>query len=853
MKRILKSIISISLMVSMLAISLCGCAKKKDANAIALNDAVNNSINYVFRENMIPNLEGIENPILMGNYENVILSYFKGNLNYFATLDKNGELSELFTVSDDYKVERGVLGKNGNIYCLCHKVIENENTDSGEFGDSGEFVGEEFAVEEVAGEEISDEEVVVEETEDEGVAADEGIMEDAENAEADGIVEAEGSAEDEGIAEEEGIVEEDMPAEMEMPKDYGQASFLLSYSMTGHCFFEADLSEAFASISSEGDYFYINDIVELNGEVYISGAFGVIIVDSMGQCKDAISNTNLDKRIRSLEGLFVDKEDNLLGMAYYNDAFNSVEGSSYILAKLDPENLSVLETFSMSSAYYGGHMSTSPGYDCLYSQGSGGLMNLDLDTYVPTKVMDFVASDMDIYSFNYVYAFDKETLAAVYMSQTTAGMAVSIFNKVDPNTIKNKQTVTVGMLMTDYYVRQHVLEANKSSDKYRYTIIDYDSLYPGSMSEKLQQINKDAAAGDLPDVLLVSPAFPIDIYISKHLLADLYPFIEADADVDINNMLPNVLEAYSENGQLYQLVPSFSIKTLLTKESYVNGATSWNIAEADAMWEKLGYDKEFISEAGRWDILSKILSNSKDSFINWDEGTCNFDNEDFIHTLEFLKRFPETFEYDWDNIDWDEDSAKYFNGKTIAAQTSIWNYRNFNNERKGTWGGDCTLIGYPSMNGNGSVIVPNLAFAISDLSKCKDGAWEFIKYYMTEDYLSNAEEQYFIPNDMDALLLSEQQSMERPFYTDFMTGEKVYYDQTYYIAGNNIPISPMTEEEAKYLTNFILSVNTPYREDANLLSIVEEEAGAYFAGQKSAQTVAEIIQSRVSLYLAESR
>ena len=63
----------------------------------------------------------------------------------------------------------------------------------------------------------------------------------------------------------------------------------------------------------------------------------------------------------------------------------------------------------------------------------------------------------------------------------------------------------------------------------------------------------------------------------------------------------------------------------------------------------------------------------------------------------------------------------------------------------------------------------------------------------------------------------------------------------------------MTEEEAKYLTNFILSVNTPYREDANLLSIVEEEAGAYFAGQKSAQTVAEIIQSRVSLYLAESR
>jgi hypothetical protein len=37
------------------------------------------------------------------------------------------------------------------------------------------------------------------------------------------------------------------------------------------------------------------------------------------------------------------------------------------------------------------------------------------------------------------------------------------------------------------------------------------------------------------------------------------------------------------------------------------------------------------------------------------------------------------------------------------------------------------------------------------------------------------------------------------------------------------------------------------------MAIVQEEAGAFFAGQKSAQAVADVIQSRVSLYVAESR
>lgn len=51
----------------------------------------------------------------------------------------------------------------------------------------------------------------------------------------------------------------------------------------------------------------------------------------------------------------------------------------------------------------------------------------------------------------------------------------------------------------------------------------------------------------------------------------------------------------------------------------------------------------------------------------------------------------------------------------------------------------------------------------------------------------------------------------------------------------------------------LYSFTQVYRSDDTLLNIVREEAGPFFAGQKKAQEVAPIIQSRVQLYVNENR
>ena len=64
---------------------------------------------------------------------------------------------------------------------------------------------------------------------------------------------------------------------------------------------------------------------------------------------------------------------------------------------------------------------------------------------------------------------------------------------------------------------------------------------------------------------------------------------------------------------------------------------------------------------------------------------------------------------------------------------------------------------------------------------------------------------------------------------------------------------PITQEMADMITACVKGAVQVSRDQTEVMAIVQEEAGAFFAGQKTAQAVAETIQSRVYLYVMESR
>ena len=94
--------------------------------------------------------------------------------------------------------------------------------------------------------------------------------------------------------------------------------------------------------------------------------------------------------------------------------------------------------------------------------------------------------------------------------------------------------------------------------------------------------------------------------------------------------------------------------------------------------------------------------------------------------------------------------------------------------------------------------------------------------------------------------------MQKPYYMD-ENNSKVEFDDTYYVGGVEITISPMTEQQTEELKKQLYSFTQVYKYDEALLNIIQEETAPYFAGQKNARDVAAIIQSRAQIYVNENR
>ena len=188
-------------------------------------------------------------------------------------------------------------------------------------------------------------------------------------------------------------------------------------------------------------------------------------------------------------------------------------------------------------------------------------------------------------------------------------------------------------------------------------------------------------------------------------------------------------------------------------------------------------------------------------------------------------------------------------GKALASIQYLSDIRSFNMAEKGNFGEDITMIGFPSSDGEGSAIMPGLQLAMSAKSAKKEGVWEFLRSFLTDEYQKDI---YGFPLSIKRLEEMKKEATQKPYYLD-EDGNKVEYDETWYVGDVEINIDPMTEQEAEEFVEELYTFSQPYKTDEALFDIIQEEAAAYFTGQKSAQDVASIIQSRAQLYVNENR
>ncbi|MCL2253492.1 MAG: extracellular solute-binding protein, partial [Lachnospiraceae bacterium] len=287
--------------------------------------------------------------------------------------------------------------------------------------------------------------------------------------------------------------------------------------------------------------------------------------------------------------------------------------------------------------------------------------------------------------------------------------------------------------------------------------------------------------------------------------------------------------------------------TVFAKTSLVGSEPGWTLNTAHNVLSGMPQDAKLFDMVTRSVILKNALIYSGNQFVDWEAGECHFDDDAFIHLLEFLKEFPEEIDYNADNQSPDSDFRE---NRVLAIMGQIGNLRDYNRLSKGMFGEEITMIGFPSDNGMGAAINTMQSFALSSKSKNIEGAWEFLRFYLTDEYQESPNSVYMLPISRKAFDQKAKEATEKAYYLD-ENNNKVEFDDIYYLDGQEITLSLMSQAELDKLVSYIMAVDTVGEYNEIIANIIDEEAAPYFAGQKSVLDAAEIIQSRVHIYVNE--
>lgn len=630
----------------------------------------------------------------------------------------------------------------------------------------------------------------------------------------------------------------------EDPESYTDNYYFTKTTLDGEEIFSKNLKDipGIAQLAEANGYFYLGQITWAKDMVYIGVMNTVAKFDFEGNFLGFLGGSDSTE----FEGAnLISLEDNRIAVLTY-------EETGAMVSFLDTKKEVPGEKFKLPGVSYEYSIYAGMGYD-LYLTNTYGLYGYNIGDEDKTQLMNYVDSDLGIYNIYSVTPISEKELFAAYEDSQSWQTRIGKFTKVEPEDVVEKTVLTLACAGLDFDLRNQVVAFNKSNQRYRIKIQDYSSLY-GSETDYtagMTRLNNDIVAGKIPDIIVVNTNMPVESYIGKGLLEDIKPFIEKDEELDINNYMPNIMEAFSVNGKLYRLTPTYMISTVVAKTSDVGEERGWTVKEIKDLLATKPEGTKLLEYVTRDNMLTDCITIAGGQFIDWENGVCDFNTESFVELLEFIKEFPEVVDGTaYTDSYWENYDSMWREGRVLCQSTSIYDFRGYNTLAKGTFGEPITMIGYPSSNQDGSAIIANLQLAMSAKSAHKEGAWEFLRYFITDEYQEKNTSGF--PLSIKRLDAMMEEAMKVYTYTD-EEGNVIEQPETYYVGGIEIPIDPITKEEAEKLKAELYSFTQVYNYNEDLLNIIKEEAAPFFEGQKGAKEVADIIQNRVQIYVQENR
>lgn len=680
------------------------------------------------------------------------------------------------------------------------------------------------------------------------------------------------------------------------PADLAEDDSMYNYyeegeNKTGLLHLDADGKEIkrieFSQTDENGNSFYVSSFfVDNSGNVYLSDWQSVYIYDQDGNKKTTVD-------LGENGGDLCELKAGVVGVSYYKNDEAKPEESGRVFQEIDPATGKLTgDTVKLPDVAY----SFFPGDDVydIYYDYNGNIYGYKFDTDTKDKVIDWIECDINSNNINsYSILPDGRVIAfeSSYDDQAQKNnMQLIVMTRVDAASVVNKTVLTFACMYLDWNMRDAIVKFNRASNTHRIVVRDYSEYNTDDdYNAGIQKLNTEMLSGKLPDMIDINNSMPVEQYAAKGFLTDLYELIDADADLSREDFVQPVLKALeSADGKLYQLPSTFAVSTAIALDKVAGDYDTWNLAAVkDAMTKLQDGASVFDVYGTKSDILQTCISRNIDAFVDWENGSAHFDSDEFKALLEFANQFPET--YDWENAtDEENDSAqnRMNSGKQLMTDMYVSSFEDMLYQLT-VFNGGVKFVGYPSEDGTSNhTFQIDGSIAISSTCADKTAAWNFMKQFLTEDYQLGSNVWNF-PINQKAFDQKMKDAMTEEYQTDengnvvkdengnpIRIPKMTYYTtdagggvafaattepaaSTVVIGGSgvnedgSISIYAMTQEQADQILDLINATTAVYGYDESILNIISDEAAAYFAGEKSLDDTANMIQSRVNLYVAE--
>ena len=511
-------------------------------------------------------------------------------------------------------------------------------------------------------------------------------------------------------------------------------------------------------------------------------------------------------------------------------------------------------------------------YPVIYSAGDS-VYGLNFETGEPVKLFNWIDCDVAREGDESFCMLQDGRIVTTSTQETVNGIEndLIVLSKNEAGEVSQKKVLRLAVMNLYPFTSRMVSRFNRSNPDYRIEVTDYSQYNNYSSANEdernagINRLQTEIIAGDMPDILDIS-LLSADRLGSKGLVEDLYPYMDADPELNRSDLLEHVIQAFEENGMLYQTVGNFYILTTAGLSRVVGDHIGWTMDEFQDAMSRLQAENPNCTVFERYTTqdlaLTFLLYLELENYVDWSSGECGFQSDGFIKLLEFVKSFPTVYSWETDGgaDDYDTDT-RLLMGLQLMKQCNFACFEDLQVNTAGLGGEPCTFVGYPTENGVGSMFAQiGNSFAITSSCADKDAAWQFIRQFFLPEYQEQFLGEVFPTNrsvyekmKSEATTTKYQRNPDGSFMLN-EEGKRIEEDLgSMQVNGVTVPYRTASEEDVARVEEIINATTNILHTDDSLKRIIIDGALPYFADQRSVDEVVKLIQSKAMLYVNEQR